>query len=147
MDFSTLLDVAKVLGVVVVLAGLFYSYYKSQGVRTLVQTVLPFVPALLASRAAATEDKEGVFDAHDMWVVLERVTRRINGVVDDPANKNFEDVQDDVFDIVSTELNRYREAGVTGVPDINDEAVRVQVRVVFEAVQRALGEDSTGDNN
>lgn len=146
IDLSQLKDIGIILGVVASLTGLFYTYYTNERVRNVVNSMLPFLPAIFQLVAARDEDKKGVFDTHDMWVVLGRVSTRLRTTLNDPANANFEDVQDDVVSIITEELNVYRNAGVKNVPNINDEAVKVQVRVVFEAIKRAASEDSTGDN-
>lgn len=147
VDLNQLKDIGIILGVVATLTGLFYSYYKSPKVRNAFRTVLPFLPALFEAAAGRDKDTKGVFDTHDMWAVLGRVSKRLRTTLDNPANANFEDVQDDVIRIITEELNVYRNAGVKNVPDISDEAVKVQVRVVFEAIKRAAGEDSTGNNS
>lgn len=147
MDFETILEALKVLGVVVVLSGLLYSYYRFEGVRKAFKKVLPFLPHIFAFLGSRAEDKKGVFDQHDLWVLLGRVTDRIKETIQDPANKEFADVEDEVFEIVSDELARYRNAGVSGIPDLDDPAIKVQVKVVFEAIQSALREDSTGSDS
>jgi hypothetical protein len=146
IDLKQLMDAGIVLGVVATLTGLFYTYYTNDKVRSVVNKILPFLPAIFYFAASKAKDKRGVFDSHDALMVLARVTERVHASLKNPANANFEDVQDDIASIVDEELNVYRKAGVKNVPDINDEAVKIQVRVVFEAIKRVANEDSTGDN-
>lgn len=146
VDFSQVLDVVVVLGAVVGVTGAAYAYYSNEKVRAVANKVLPFLPMLFQFAASRAPDTKGVFDLHDTWVVLGRVSKRLQGVLQSTDNPSFDDVQDDVFAIVTEELKRYRDAGVKNVPDVSDETVRVQVRVVFEAVKRATSENTTGSN-
>lgn len=147
MEFGTIIDLLAALLIVASFAGLFYSYYTYPQVKKTMDRLLPFVPPILALFAAHAKDTKGEFDFHDTWVVLSRVSQNIQDTVQDPANTNFEDVKDEVFEIVSTELKRYRDAGVKGVPDVNDNLVQVQIQIVFEQIQRVLNEDRTRDNH
>ena len=146
MDVETILEALKVLGAVVVLTGLLYSYYRFEGVRNAVKKILPLLPTLFSFLGSRAKDKPGVFDQHDLWVLLGRVTDRLKETITDPTNKEFADVEDEVFEIVSEELARYKDAGVSGIPDVNDPAVRTQVKIVFEAVKVTFSEDSTGSD-
>jgi len=146
MDFDNVLEILKVLVIIFALSGLFYVYFKYEGVRKGVKKILPFIPYVFAFLGARTVDKKGVFDQHDFWVLLGRVTERIKDTIEDPTNRLFEDVEDEVFEIVSDELSRYKVAGVAGIPDINDPSIRTQVRIVFETIKGVAGEDSAGSN-
>lgn len=143
MDFSALTDLAMVLGVVVGLAVFFALYYKKPGFRNTVKRAFSFVPLSAVMRIASSKIKDtpGVFDKHDALVVAARLSDHIRETINDPSNTAFEDVQDDVLAFLETELDRYRTAGVQGVPDISDETLRTSVRVVFEQVQRIMSED------
>lgn len=140
MSLSELFDIGKVLVAVVSLALFFFFYFRNQGFQNVVSKVLKFLPSLLPVAASYVEDKKGVFDGHDALVLLGRVAEKIRSTITDPANKSFEDVQDEVFEIVRSELANY--ANLPGVPDLDDPAVQVQIRAVFESIQRAVSEDS-----
>jgi hypothetical protein len=144
---DSLVDVGIVFGIVVALTGLFYSYYNNRKVRNIANKVLPFLPILFSFLASKVEDKKGVFDTHDTLALLGRVSQRIRGVVSDLSNTSFEDVEEEIMSIVSEELNRYRVAGVSNVPDITDPVIRAQVEAVFIMLQKGrLSEDSAGNN-
>lgn len=140
MGLSEIIDLGKVLLGVVGLAAFFFFYFKHQGFRNTVNKLLVYLPGIAKLVASRIEDKKGEFDLHDTMVVLGRVSEKISATIHDPANVRFEDVQDEVFDIVRSELANYK--NLPGVPDLNDPAILAQVRVVFENIQRALGEDS-----
>lgn len=140
VDFSQVRDIAVVLGAVVGVTGVAYAYFSNAKVRAVANKVLPFLPMLFQFAASKAKDTKGVFDLHDAAVVLGRVSKRLQVVLHDKSNATFEDLQDDVFAIVSEELHVYKAAGVKNVPDVSDETLRVQVKVVFEAVKRATSE-------
>lgn len=137
IDFKQLLDVVIIVGIVASFGGLSYAYYTNEKVRNVVKKVLPFLPMVLKLVAGRIEDKKGVFDLHDFVVLMGRVSERLRATFNDVSNLEFEDVQDEVFAIVSEELKRYRDAGVQNVPNVSDETVRQQVKLVFEAIKRA----------
>jgi len=141
MDFEIILEAFKVLIGITALSGLFYAYFKYESVQNIVKKTLPFLPHALAFFDSRAEDKQGIFDQHDFLILLGRVTERIKETINDPTNKEFEDVENEVFEIVSEELSRYRSAGVANVPNLDDPAVRTQVRLVFETIKATLGED------
>ena len=142
IDFSQLFDTAIILGIVASFGGLCYVYYTNEKVRKVVAKVLPFLPVVLGFFAGRIKDEKGVFDLHDLVVLLGRVSDRLRATFNDVSNLEFDDVQDEVFAIVSEELKRYREAGVKNVPNVSDETIRQQVKLVFEAIKRATGEDT-----
>jgi len=147
IDLSQLVGVGEVIGFVAIFAGILYAYYRFPKVQNVVHTVLPFIPWVLSLIAARTTDKKGVFDAHDLWVVMSDVSRRLNDIIADQYNPTFADVQDDVFAFVKQELDKYRAAGVKGVPDVNDAQIKVAVKVVFDAIQRVSSVENTSGNN
>ncbi len=147
MDINQLLEILVTLLPIIGLGVFFFFYYKSEKVRSATKAVLKFAPFLLSLLASRVKDKKGVFDKHDGIVLLGRLAEHIRETVNNPANASFDDVQDDLFDFVRRELDTYREAGVKGVPDVTDESIRVQIRVIFEAAQRMASEDSTGDDS
>jgi hypothetical protein len=104
-----------------------------------------FLPLILGFIGKRIKDKVGVFDPHDALMVLSRVSARIRTTIQDPENQTFDAVADEVFEIVRDELSRYE--GLPGVPNLEDPIVKVQVRVVFEAVQRAMSENPTRDDS
>ncbi|MBD3260413.1 MAG: hypothetical protein GF334_01825 [Candidatus Altiarchaeales archaeon] len=145
MDLTLILEVLGVTLGVAALGVFFFFYFKNDKVKDSVNRVLNTVPvgSILSFAASKVKDKKGVFDVHDALVVAGRLSNHLKATISDPENVSFEDVEDDVFDFLSTELKRYRDAGVKGVPDISDEALRTNVRVVFEQVKRALSEDQS----
>lgn len=147
MDFN---DIGQILQVLVIIGALtvpFYLYYRNKKVQKLIQRVLPLVPSALSAAADAFPDKKGVFDKHDLLVVLGRLTEMMQETITDPANTSFNDIQDELYEFVTTELERYREAGVTGVPHVSDGVVKTQINLIFRTIRRAALEDSAGDNS
>ncbi len=147
MSIDVLLGVLVTLLPLIGMGAFFFFYYKSESVRSVTKEVLRFAPAILAFLASRVKDKKGVFDKHDAIVLLGRLATHIRETINDPANASFADVQDDLFNFIRQELDTYREAGVKGVPDVTDESIRVQIRVIFEAAQRMASEDSPGDDS
>lgn len=145
MNFSEILEVVEYLGAVVGLALLFFFYFRNPKFKKAVNSGLKYLPSLLRFGASLKKDVKGVFDTHDALVLMGRVSDRIRTTISDPANKKFEDVEKEVFEIVSQELARYK--NLPGVPSLDDPAIRVQVQVVFEAVQRAMSENTTRDDS
>jgi len=145
MDLTLILEILGVALGVGVLGVFFFFYFKNEKVKKSVNRILNTVPvgSLISFAASKVRDKKGVFDTHDALVVAGRLSDHLKVTINDPDNVSFEDVEDDVFDFLSRELKRYRNAGVAGVPDISDEALRTNVRVVFEQVQRVLREDKS----
>jgi len=146
IDFNQLLDVAIIVGIVASFGGLSYVYYKNEKVRNVVKKVLPFLPMVLGFFAGRIKDEKGVFDLHDFVALMARVSERLRATFNDVSNLEFDDVQDEVFAIVSEELKRYRDAGVKNVPNVSDETIKQQVKLVFEAIKRATSENPAGDD-
>ncbi len=147
MGFSEILDILVTLLPIIGIGAFFFFYYKSEKVRSATKAVLRFAPFLISLLASRIKDKKGVFDKHDVFVLLGRLAEHVRETINDPTNVTFDDVQDDLFDFVRRELDTYRAAGVKGVPDVTDDSIRIQIRVIFLAAQRMASEDSTGDNS
>jgi len=145
MGINELLDIAIPLVGVIGLAVLFFFYFTNAKVKSVVNQGLKYLPFILTFAKRFVKDKKGEFDTFDAMEVMARVATRIKETVEDPTNKTFEDVEEEVFDIVRDELAQYK--NLPGTPDLSDPAIRVQVKVVFESVQRALLEDSTRDDS
>jgi putative transposon-encoded protein len=147
MDFREILEL---VGMVVGTAGLgllFYFYFTNPKVKSAVDQGLKYLPMVLGFAKGFVKDKKGVFDAYDALVVTERLTVFFRETVTDPTNTNFLDVEEEAFAFLKRELDRYKNAGVRGVPDINDQVLRTNVKVVFEQIVRALSEDSAGNDS
>jgi hypothetical protein len=145
MGINELLNIAIPLVGVIGLAILFFFYFTNAKVKSVVNQGLKYLPFVLTFAKRFVKDKKGEFDTFDAMEVMARVSTRIKETVEDPTNKTFEDVEEEVFDIVRDELAQYK--NLPGVPDLDDPAIRVQVKVVFQSVQRALVEDSTRDDS
>lgn len=145
MGINELLDIAITLVGVIGLAVLFFFYFTNAKVKSVVNQGLKYLPFILTFAKRFVKDKKGEFDTFDAMEVMARVATRIKETVEDPTNKTFEDVEEEVFDIVRDELAQYK--NLPGTPDLSDPAIRVQVKVVFQSVQRALLEDSTRDDS
>ncbi len=139
--FDQIIELIKVLLPVVGLGTFFWFYFKNPSFKKNANVALKFLPTILGLVASRVKDKEGVFDAHDALVVLGCVSARIQIVIKDPENKVFEDVQEEVFEIVRDDLAKYK--GMSGVPDLDDPVIQAQVRVAFEGIQRAASADTT----
>jgi methyl coenzyme M reductase subunit C-like uncharacterized protein (methanogenesis marker protein 7) len=147
IDFTQLRDVSIIVGIVASFGGLSYVYYTNEKVRNIVKKILPFLPMVLGFFAGRIKDEKGVFDLHDFVTLMGRVSERLRATFNDVSNLEFDDVQDEVFAIVSEELKRYREAGVKNVPNVSDATVRQQVKLVFEAIKRVTSENPAGDDS
>lgn len=147
MDINEIKELLITLLPIIGIAAFFFLYFKNEKVRSATQMVLKFGPFLLSMLASKIPDKKGVFDSHDLATLLGRLLVHIDETISDPSNSSFDEVQDDLFDFIRVELDGYRESGMTGVPNIEDEHIRTQIRIVFESFQRAFSEDSTGNNS
>ncbi len=136
MNLNELLDIAMILGGVIGLVVLFFFCFTNEKVKNAVNIALAYLPAVLTMALKFVKDKKGVFDTYDALTLMASVSERIRTTIDDPTNKTFADVEEEVFDIVRDELAKYK--NLPGVPQLDDPAVRVQVRVVFQAIQKAL---------
>ena len=145
MGLNELLNIVVPLLGVIGLTVLFFFYFTNAKVKSAVNKGLKYLPLVLNFARSFVKDKKGEFDTYDTLELMSRVSVRIRETVEDPTNKSFEDVEEEVFDIVRDELAQYK--NLPGVPDLDDPAVRVQVTVVFEAVQRALLEDRTSNDS
>lgn len=137
-------EILELVGMVVGTAGLgllFYFYFTNAKVKSAVDQGLKYLPTVLGLAKGFVKDKKDVFDAYDALVVTERLSVFFRETVTDPTNTNFLDVEEEAFTFLKRELDRYKKAGVRGVPDIDDQVLRTNVKVVFEQIVRALSED------
>ncbi len=141
-----ILDIIIPLTCVISLA-LFFLFYKTKPkFKAFVDKYIKYLPLLLTFGKRFVKDDKGKFDTYDWLTVLSRVTTKINNTIEDPTNKTFEDVEDEVFAIVRAELTNYQ--NLPGVPDLDDPELRTQVEVVFQSIQKAMiDEDRTGDDS
>jgi hypothetical protein len=146
-------DIREILELVGMVAGtaslgtLLYFYYTNPKVKEVIDKGIKYLPFLLSFAGRFVKDKKGEFDLHDTLKVTERLTVFLKETINDPLNTSFEDVEEETFAFLSTELNRYRDAGVRGVPDISDAVLKANVKVVFEQIVRIMHEDSTGNDS
>ncbi len=145
MSLNEILDIVMVLAGVIGLGVLFFFYFTNAKVRGYIDLGLKYLPMVLTFAQKIVKDKKGVFDTYDSLQLLARVSERIKTTIADPANRSFEDVQDEVFDIVRDELAQYK--NLPGTPDLSDPAIQMQVKVVFQSIVRALGEDSARNDS
>lgn len=143
MNFQQILDTVYIFSGIFSLALFFYFYYTNNKFKTLTNKIFNLVPLsfvfnLLASKV---EDKKNVFDKHDALVVGGRLTDFVKNTINNDANVEFDDVADDLFNFLNAELERYRVAGVKGVPSISDEGLRNSIKVIFEQMKNVNNEN------
>lgn len=143
MDFRPILELVALSAAVAGIGVLTYFYFKKESVRNAVNKGLQFLPFITKLIGNALPDTKGVFDKHDAVVLLGRTMEYLQRTLKDPANTSFEQVEDDLYNFLRRELDRYNKAGVKGVPDINDVVLRNQVRLVFEQIKRVLSENTS----
>lgn len=145
MELKEILELLLITATVSALGLLFYFYFANELVKLWTNRIFKIVPisAILRLVSSRTKDKKGVFDTYDALVVVGRLSDHIKLIISDPSNVQFEDVEEDIFNFLNSQFLRYRNAGVRNVPEISEEALRVNVRVVFEQIKRALSEDTT----
>jgi len=143
MDIREILDLVGTVAATAGLGLLFFFYFKNPKVKMWVDRILKSIPlsTLLNMAASKVEDDPSEFDTADALKVSARLADFFRDTLADSTNTSFEEVEDDVFEFLSIELKRYRDAGVRGVPNISDESLRTNVRVVFEQIVRASSED------
>ncbi len=147
MDIREILELFGMVAGTASLGTLLYFYYTNPKVKDLVDKGLKYLPFLLSFASRFVKDKKGEFDLHDMLKVTERLTIFLRETINDPLNTSFEDVEEETYAFLSKELNRYKRAGVRGVPDISDDVLKANVKVVFEQIVRIMHEDSTGNDS
>jgi hypothetical protein len=146
MTIKDILDILITLVPIIGIALLFFFYFTKPKVKEITDNVLRFIPFVLTLGRKFVKDDKGKFDTYDWLTVLSRVAAKISRTIEDPTNKTFGDVEDEVFAIVRSELANYQ--NLPGVPDIDDPELRVQVEVVFQSIQKAMiDEDRTGDDS
>ena len=147
MDFRPILEMLALSAVIGGLGVLTYFYFTKESVRSAVNNGLKFLPFLTGVLASRTPDTKGVFDKHDAFVLLGRTMDYLQRTLTDPANTSFEQVEDALYAFLRQELDRYRRAGVKGVPNIDDVVLRNQVRLVFEQIKRVLSENTARNDS
>ena len=148
MDIREILELVGMVAGTASLATLLYFYYTNAKVKEIVDKGMKYLPFLLSFAGRFVKDKKGEFDLHDMLKVTERLTVFLRETINDPLNTSFEDVEEETFAFLSAELNRYKKAGVRGVPDISDDVLQANVKVVFEQIVRVMhNEDKSGNNS
>jgi hypothetical protein len=148
MDIREILELVGMLVGTAGLGMLLYFYYTNPKVKDAVDKGIKYLPFLLSFAGRFVKDKKGEFDTYDMLKVAERLTLFLRETINDPLNTSFEDVEEETFAFLSTELNRYKNAGVRGVPDISDDVLKANVKVVFEQIVRVMSdEDTTGNDS
>ncbi len=147
MDIREILELLGMVAGTASLAALFYFYYTNPKVRGVVDKGLKYLPFLLTFAGRFVKDKKGEFDTYDMLQVTARLTAFLEETISDPLNTSFDDVEEETFEFLSTELNRYKKAGVRGVPDISDDTLRVNVKIVFKQISQAMYENPARDDS
>ena len=140
MDLQQLLDIAKLVGMVGGMGTFLYFYFTNAKVKEVTNQVLKYLPGILTILASRVKDNPNKFDAHDFLVVVSNVVTKIQETVSDPTNVEFADVQDEITELVQSELQRLRDAGVAGIPDINDKGIPVIVGVIFDQIKAVTDE-------
>ncbi len=140
MDTQQLLEITQLVGLTAGLGTFFYFYFTNPRVKEVADKVLKFLPAILRIAASRTKDDPTKFDTHDFLVIVSNVVTKIQETVNDPTNVEFADVQDEITELVQEELQRLRDAGVAGIPDVNDKGIPVIVGVIFEQIKVATNE-------
>jgi len=141
MDIREILELLGMVAGTAALGLLLFFYFTNAKVKEVVDKVIKYLPMLLALGGRFVKDKKGVFDTHDMLQVTARLSAFLQETVTDPTNTNFSDVEEETFAFLKTELDRYKNAGVCGVPDISDDVLRTNVKVVFEQIVRVMHEN------
>ena len=140
MDLQQLLDIAKLVGMVGGIGTFFYFYFTNSKVKETSDKLLTFLPGLLKILVSIVKDNPNKFDTHDFLVIVSNVVTKLQETVSDPTNVKFADVQDEITELVQSELQRLRDADVAGIPDINDKSIPVIVGVIFDQIKAAMNE-------
>lgn len=146
MTFNDIKEALPVLVGIITLSTLLYFFYNKSFVRKFAKTLLPWLPTLFRYLANKTPDKPRIFDQHDWYVLGERVSRKIGEIISDPSNLQFSDVEEELSKLVADELKIYRDAGVSGVPELSSEDVKEQTRIIFSVIKRLSSEDTSGND-
>lgn len=140
MDLEQLLEIAKLVGMVAGVGTFLYFYFTNPKVKETTNKVMKFLPGLLKIAASRTKDDPTKFDTHDFLVIVSNVVTKLQETISDPENVEFADVQDEITELVQSELQRLRDANVPGVPDVNDKGIPVIVKVIFDQIKAATNE-------
>jgi hypothetical protein len=140
MDLQQLLDIAQLVGIVGGMGTFLYFYFTNAKVKEVTNTVLKYLPGLLKILVSRVKDDPNKFDLHDIAVIVSNIVTKLQETVSDPTNVEFADVQDEITELVQEELQRLRDAGVAGIPDINDAGIPTIVGVIFEQIKAVTDE-------
>ncbi|MEE8114984.1 MAG: hypothetical protein V3T23_11605 [Nitrososphaerales archaeon] len=143
MDIREILELMGMVVGTASLGTLLYFYYTNPKVKNAVDNGLKYLPFLLSFAGRFVKDKKGEFDTYDMLKVTERLTLFLRETINDPVNTSFKDVEEETFAFLSEELNRYKKAGVSGVPDISDDVLKANVNIVFQQIIRVMNHEDT----
>lgn len=140
MDLQQLLEIAKLVGMVAGAGTFLYFYFTNLKVKETTDKVLKYLPGILKIVASRVKDNPNKFDTHDFLVIVSNIVTKLQETVSDPTNVEFADVQDEITELVQSELQRLRDLGVAGIPDINDKGIPVIVGVIFDQIKAATNE-------
>ena len=141
MDVQLILDILKMVASVVGLGTFFYFYSTNSRFKEITNNVLKFLPGLLRIVISRTKNDPNKFDVHDMAVIVSNVVTKVQETVSDPDNLEFDDVQDEIVELLQEELQRLRDAGTPGVPDINEASIPLIVNVIFTQIKAVADEN------
>lgn len=147
MNINNFLDILITLLPIIGIGGFFFLYYKNQKTQSITKKILKFAPFILSFLVSIIPDKKNVFDKHDMVILITKLSTYIRETINDPTNADFNDVQEELFNFIRSELDNYKKIGLKNVPDINNDSIRIQIKVVFDSFQRIFRENSSGSNN
>jgi hypothetical protein len=140
MDLQQLLDTVWLVALVGGLGTFFYFYFTRPKVKEISDKVLKFLPGLLGILASRTKDDPDKFDTHDFLIIVSRIVAKLRETVADPTNVEFDDVQDEITELLQAELQKLRDDEVAGIPDVNDAGIPTIVRVIFDQIKVATDE-------
>jgi hypothetical protein len=141
MDLQQILDIIKLIATVAGVGTFLYFYFTNSKVKEVSNSVLKFLPGLLRILISRLKDDPNKFDVRDMAVIVSNIVTKIQETVSDPTNVEFDDVQDEIVELLQEELQRLRDAGTPGVPDINESSIPLIVNVIFTQIKVAADED------
>ena len=141
MDLQQLLDIGELVAIVAGLGTFLYFYFTNSRFKEVTNSALKFLPGILKILVSRSKDDPNKFDLHDMLVIVSNVVTKIQETVSDPTNLKFDDVQDEIVELLQEELQRLRDAGTPGVPDINESGIPLIVNVIFTQIKAATDEN------
>ena len=141
MTLQQLFELFQLVATVAGVGVFLYFYFTNPRFKEGTKTALKFLPAALQILISRIKDKPNEFDTHDFLVLVSNIVAKIKETVSDPANVEFDDVEDEIVELVEEELERLRASGISGVPNLDESSLTTIIHIIFTQIKAVADED------